>query len=91
MFYGNHFIAYVGGIQLGEMNLLESEFLNYIDWKIWVDSAEYDFYFRGVQKHFEQAEKCQQTQSDLVPQGPQSQCSQAQDMHCAESNMMRIK
>jgi hypothetical protein len=36
VFYGNHFVAYVGGIHLQEMNLLESEFLNYIDWHLWV-------------------------------------------------------
>jgi hypothetical protein len=53
IFYGNHFAAYIGGIQLDEMNLLESEFLNYIDWKLWVETAEYDFYLKGVLQHFE--------------------------------------
>jgi len=43
----------VGGIQLDEMNLLESEFLNYIDWKLWVEPAEYDIYLKGVLQHFE--------------------------------------
>lgn len=37
VFYGNHFVAYVGGVHLQEMNLLESEFLDLIDWRIWVD------------------------------------------------------
>lgn len=53
VFYGNHFVAYVGGIHLQEMNLLESEFLNYIDWKLWVETAEYEFYLQGVLEHFE--------------------------------------
>lgn len=44
IFYGNHFVAYVGGVQLEEINLLEVEFLNYIDWCLWVDAPEYEFY-----------------------------------------------
>lgn len=55
VFYGNHFVAYVGGVHLQEINLLESEFLNYIDWKLWVEPSEYDFYLQGVLSHFEQA------------------------------------
>lgn len=53
VFYGNHFVAYVGGVHLKEINLLESEFLNYIDWKLWVEPAEFDFYTKGVLSHFE--------------------------------------
>ncbi len=49
-------MAYVGGVQLEEMNLLEVEFLNYIDWCLWVDTPEYDFYLKGVYQHFEQIE-----------------------------------
>jgi len=45
----------VGGVHLQEINLLESEFLNYIDWKLWVEPSEYDFYLQGVLSHFEQA------------------------------------
>lgn len=48
IFYGNHFVAYVGGVQLGEMNLLELEFLQCIDWSLFVDASEYDFYLKGV-------------------------------------------
>ena len=58
-------MAYVGGVHLQEMNLLESEFLNYIDWKLWVEPAEYDFYTQGVQAHFEQV-------PSPLPQGPQA-------------------
>ena len=37
VFYGNHFVSYVGGVTLEEMNLLEVDFLNFLDWKLWVD------------------------------------------------------
>ncbi len=37
VFYGNHFLAYVGGIQLPEMNVLESQFLDLLDWSLWVE------------------------------------------------------
>jgi hypothetical protein len=37
IFYGNHFIAYIGGVHLKELNMLELEFLRYVNWKIWVD------------------------------------------------------
>ena len=53
VFYGNHLVAYVGGVNLQEMNLLESEFLSLLDWRIWVDSEEYDFYLKGLMQHFE--------------------------------------
>lgn len=36
------------------MNLLEAEFLNYIDWKLWVEPNEFQFYLQGVNAHFEQ-------------------------------------
>jgi hypothetical protein len=64
VFYGNHFVAYVGGVHLQEMNLLESEFLNYIDWKLWVEPAEFDFYTKGVLSHFEQV-----SAAPSLPQG----------------------
>jgi hypothetical protein len=44
VFYGNHFVAYIGGVHLEEMNLLEVEFLKFIDWKVWVSAEEYEFY-----------------------------------------------
>ena len=48
VFYGNHFVAYIGGVNLEEMNLLEVEFLKYIDWRLWVDPQEYDVYMGGL-------------------------------------------
>ena len=53
VFYGNHFVAYVGGVQLSEMNSLEAEFLNLIDWRLWMETSEYDFYMKGLLQHFE--------------------------------------
>lgn len=52
VFYGNHFVAYIGGVHLEEMNLLETEFLRFIDWRLWIEPQEYDFYGRGVMQHF---------------------------------------
>lgn len=52
VFYGNHFVAYIGGVHLEEMNLLEVEFLKFIDWRLWVDPSEYEFYFKGLLQHF---------------------------------------
>lgn len=52
VFYGNHYVAYIGGVSLEEMNLLEAEFLKFVDWRLWVDPSEYDFYSRGLVQHF---------------------------------------
>jgi hypothetical protein len=48
IFYGNHFVAYVGGVSRDELNLLEIEFLKFLDWKLWVDPSEYDNYLKGL-------------------------------------------
>jgi hypothetical protein len=46
VFYGNHFLAYVGGVNLQEMNLLEKDFIQKIQWSLWVDpELEYNLYF----------------------------------------------
>jgi len=55
VYYGNNFAAFVGGVHLKELNVLEAEFLNYIDWALWVEPEEFDFYLRGVLAHFEPA------------------------------------
>ena len=54
IFYGNHFVAYVGGVNLEEMNLLEAEFLKFLDWKLWVDISEYERYYKSLIQHFNQ-------------------------------------
>ena len=45
-------MAYVGGVTLDELNLLEAEFLKLLDWKLWVDPSEYDNYLKGLIQHF---------------------------------------
>lgn len=45
-------MALVGGIHPLEMNNLEVEFLKILDWRLWVDPSEYDFYLRGIMQHF---------------------------------------
>ena len=52
IFYGNHFVAYIGGVHLEEINLLEAEFLKFLDWRLWVDPQEYEFYMKGLMQHF---------------------------------------
>jgi Cyclin len=52
VFYGNHFAAYIGGVPLEEMNLLELEFLKIVDWSLWVDPSEYEFYLQGIIQHY---------------------------------------
>jgi Cyclin len=42
VFYGNHYVGYIGGVDLKEINILEKEFLRFINWRLWVDPLEYD-------------------------------------------------
>ena len=60
VFYGNNFIAQIGGVQLSEMNLLEVEFLKLINWSIWMDSNEFNHYLNGVLSHFSAIEQSQE-------------------------------
>ena len=41
-FYLNSFMSYIGGVQLQEINFLEEEFLDIIDFNIDIDKSEYD-------------------------------------------------
>lgn len=51
VFYGNHFLAFVGGVSLPEMNLLEVEFLKLVNWAIWVTpEVEFEMYLAGVNR-----------------------------------------
>jgi hypothetical protein len=59
-------VAYIGGVHLEEMNLLEVEFLRFLDWRLWVEPADYDFYGQGVLQHFAILE--QQQQAALMQQ-----------------------
>ena len=45
-------MAYIGGIHVQEMNLLEREFLKFLDWQLWVDPKDYDCYMQGVIQHY---------------------------------------
>lgn len=47
-------MAYVGGVSRDELNLLEVDFLKFLDWKLWVDPVEYDNYLKGLIQHFHQ-------------------------------------
>ena len=53
VFYGNHFLAFVGGISLPEMNLLEAEFLKLVNWALWVTpETEFEMYLAGVIRQY---------------------------------------
>lgn len=61
VFFGNSYLAYIGGIHPLEMNLLELEFLKLLEWLLWVDPSEYDFYLKGIIQHFAAIEPKQHT------------------------------
>ncbi|TNV86735.1 hypothetical protein FGO68_gene3855 [Halteria grandinella] len=72
VFYGNNFIAAMGGVSLQELNFLEAEFLALIDWRLWVEpSTEFEIYFRGVLAHFAQPTLI--PQQVIAPAYPQQQ------------------
>lgn len=43
-FYLNSYLSYIGGVQLQEINFLEEEFLDIIDFNLTVERSEYDSY-----------------------------------------------
>jgi hypothetical protein len=45
IFYGNNFIAYLGGVHLKEINRLEVEFLRLINFKLMIEHSEYIMYY----------------------------------------------
>lgn len=48
IFYGNHFVAHIGGVSLEEINQLEKEFITLLNWRLWVDPAEYLIYENNI-------------------------------------------
>jgi hypothetical protein len=42
MYAGNDYFAKVGGLDLEELNALEAEFLQLLDWKLYVGASEYN-------------------------------------------------
>jgi len=55
VFYGNHYLAFIGGVSLQELNLLEGHFLHLISWQVWVDAeGDHNLYKQGVLTHFQQ-------------------------------------
>jgi hypothetical protein len=47
-------MSFVGGVQLQEINFLEEEFLDVIDFNLSVDSNEYETYIQGLKAFFSQ-------------------------------------
>jgi len=50
VFYTNKHYAQVGGVTTRELNLLEREFLQMLDWKVTIDKEEYDLYHGMVRQ-----------------------------------------
>ena len=47
-FYLNSYMSYIGGVQLQEINFLEEEFLDIIDFNLSVDFLEYETYIKNL-------------------------------------------
>ncbi|CDW72498.1 cyclin 2 [Stylonychia lemnae] len=62
IFFGNQHVAYIGGVNTNEINILEAEFLKTIEWRVWVDPSDYDYYQGGVQQHFQALEQTHASQ-----------------------------
>ena len=53
-FYLNSYVSYIGGIKLPEVNFLEEEFLETIDFVLTIKRDEYDHFVGGLKSHFVQ-------------------------------------
>jgi hypothetical protein len=51
-FYTNSYYAKVGGISLSEVNILESEYLKYLEFDLYIRVEEYSKYLKYL-THFE--------------------------------------
>lgn len=52
VYYGNHFIAYIGGVSLPELNEMEIEALSLLNWKLIIEPEEYALYSSNLRLHF---------------------------------------
>lgn len=52
-FYTNQMIATIGGVDIKNINFLESMFLQYIDFNLSITDQEYDDYKMGLEQYFE--------------------------------------
>ena len=53
-FYSNQYVATVGGVELKNINFLESMFLQYIDFNLSISTEEYIEYENGLESYFSQ-------------------------------------
>ena len=51
-YYSNTHYAKVGGISMEELNNLEDEFIDGLDWNVWVDKELFDKYYSYL-KHYQ--------------------------------------
>lgn len=52
VFYGNSYVAKIGGISLEELNCLEEIFLGTIDWQLIVNMDEYNRFNKALSQFF---------------------------------------
>lgn len=51
VYYSNQYIAYTAGISTQELNELEKVFCEMIDYKLFVNEEEYEWYSNGLLQH----------------------------------------
>lgn len=53
IFYSNLYVSIVSGLkQTCEINFLETEFINMVNWRITYSRKSYDYYLSGIQEFF---------------------------------------
>lgn len=52
MFYSNNYVAFLGGINCDELNCLEIEFLQILNWDLVVEPEEYAKYTHLLDQEF---------------------------------------
>lgn len=51
-FYGNYTLAHIGGVQLDDLNNMEEQFLDILDFDVFVQEEEYNQYKVGLENFF---------------------------------------
>jgi hypothetical protein len=75
VFFSNEQVGQVGGVQLAEMNLLESYMLEMIDWCLHITEEEFERYKDGLFKHVSEIGQAQMETSNFA----QAQLAQQQN------------
>ena len=52
VYYKNSYYAHVGGISIRELNLLEHQFLSFLDFNLYITYEDFNFYQTTLMNHF---------------------------------------